>query len=221
MKFLNKIIFAILLSLSFYLKAQVINWENLPQKNIASVNFGTEYGLVTGCGYGYKISDRKFPYLLNTEISIPFGEKRLDDFKIKLGGQIAVLESRNFNLSLKLQGIFRVYNNDFVKISNFGSDFSATVGYYRQKWFTGAEFGFDKAIVSYYKHTDLYKSNYPEVKDGWYEPSVGGNYYYNLKGGYSLGKNDITIVAGKIISQDFKIKPLFSIFTQIGYNIKF
>ena len=221
MEFLNKIIFAILLSLSFYLKAQVINWENLTQKNIASVNFGTEYGLVTGFGYGYKMSDGKFPYLLNTEISIPFGEKRLDDFKIKLGGQIAVLESRNFNLSLKLQGIFRVYNNDFVKISNFGSDFSATIGYYRKKWFTGAEFGFDKAIVSHYKHTDLYKSNYPEVKDGWYEPSVGGNYYYNLKGGYSLGKNDITIVAGKIISQVFKTQPLFSIFTQIGYNIKF
>ena len=64
-------------------------------------------------------------------------------------------------------------------------------------------------------------NNYPEVKDGWYEPSVGGNYYYNLKGGYSFGKNDITIVAGKIISQDFKTKPLFPIFTQIGYNIKF
>ena len=86
---------------------------------------------------------------------------------------------------------------------------------------TGAEFGFDKAIVSHYKHTDLYKSNYTEVKDGWYEPSVGGNYYYNLKGGYSFGKNDITIVAGKIISQDFMTKPLFPIFTQIGYNIKF
>jgi hypothetical protein len=78
--------------LSFYLKAQVINWENLTQKNIASVNFGTEYGLVTGFGYGYQISDGKFPYLLNTEISIPFGEKRLDDFKIKLGGQISVLK---------------------------------------------------------------------------------------------------------------------------------
>lgn len=221
MEFLNKVILAILLSLSFYLKAQVINWENLTQKNIASVNFGTEYGLVTGFGYGYQISDGKFPYLLNTEISIPFGEKRLDDFKIKLGGQISVLKLRNFNLSLKLQGILRVYNNDFVKISNFGSDFSATVGYYRQNWFTGAEFGFDKAIVSHYKHTDLYKSNYPEVKDGWYEPSVGGNYYYNLKGGYSFGKNDITIVVGKIISQDFKTKPLFPIFTQIGYNIKF
>jgi hypothetical protein len=77
-----------------------------------------------------------------------------------------------------------------------------------------------KPLVSHYKHTDLYKSNYPEVKDGWYEPSVGGNYYYNLKGGYSFGKNDITIVAGKIISQDFKTKPLFPIFTQIGYNIK-
>ena len=85
----------------------------------------------------------------------------------------------------------------------------------------------NKAFVSLFKYyvstinTDLYKSNYPEVKDGWYEPSVGGNYYYNLKGGYSFGKNDITIVAGKIISQDFKTKPLFPIFTQIGYNIKF
>ncbi len=221
MKFLNKIIFTITLLLSFYLQSQIINWENSPQNNIANINFGTEYGLVTGLGYGCQISNRKFPYLLNTEISIPFGEKKLDDFKIKLGGQMRVMKLNNFNISIKLQGIFRVYNNDFVKISNFGSDFSATIGYYRQKWFTGAEFGFDKAIVSHYKHTDLYKSNYPEVKDGWYEPSVGGNYYYNLKGGYSFGKNDITIATGKIISQDFKTKPIFPIFTQIGYNIKF
>ncbi|UBB90720.1 hypothetical protein J4771_05070 [Candidatus Kaistella beijingensis] len=221
MKSLHEIIFALLFTLSLRIHAQVINWENLPQNNIASVNFGTEYGIISGLTYGYKISDGKFPFLINTEVSIPFGEKRLDDFKVKLGGQIRVLKVNNFNMSIKMQGIFRVYNSDFVKISNFGSDFSTTIGYYRERWFTGAEFGFDKAIVSRYIHTDLYKSNFPDVKDGWYEPSTGGNYYYNVKGGYSFGENDITLSVGKITSQDFKTSPLFPIFSQIGYNIKF
>lgn len=221
MKSFNKIIFTISSLFSFYMNAQVINWENLSQNNIASVNIGTEYGVVSGLSYGYKIAEGNFPYLINTEISFPFGEKRLDDFKVKLGGQIRMLKLSHFNLSIKMQGVFRVYNNDFVKISNFGSDFSTTIGYYKQKWFTGAEIGFDKAIVSHFKHTDLYKSNYPDVKDGWYEPSTGGNFYYNVKGGYSFGKNDIVLSVGKVISQDFKTAPLFPIFTQLSYNRKF
>lgn len=221
MKKFSKTFLILFLSFSYYIKAQVINWENLSQDNIANINIGTEYGVITGLGYGYKMSDSRFPYLLSTEVSFPLGEKKLDDFKVKLGGQIRMLELNHINLSIKMQGVFRVYNNDFVKISNFGSDFSTTIGYYKQKWFTAAEFGFDKAIVSHYKHTDLYKSNYPDVKDGWYEPSTGGNYYYNVKGGYSFGKNDVTLSVGKIISQDFKTAPLFPIFTQLGYNRKF
>ncbi len=210
------------LILSFiFCNAQVINWENINQNNIINTGLGIEYGSIYGFAYGHKVEVGKFPVVLNAEISVPFGEKKTDDFKTRIGGTIRVFKFKNINIALKLSGIFRVYNNDYVRILNFGSDFSTTIGYYKAKWFAAAECGFDKAIVSHFKHTDLYKSNFPEVVDGWYEPSTGGNFYYGLQCGYSFKKHDITLKAGKIVTQDFKTTPLIPFYFQLGYNYKF
>lgn len=209
------------LLISIYCKAQVINWENIDQKNVVSAGLGLEYGSIYGLGYGHKVEIGNFPIILNAEISIPFGEKKIDDFKTKIGGSIRILKFNNVNIGLKLNGIFRVYNNDYVRILNFGSDFSTTIGYYKPKWFAAAECGFDKAIVSHFKHTDLYKSNFPDVVDGWYEPSTGGNFYYGIQSGYSFKKHDITLRVGKILTQDFKTTPLIPYYLQLGYNYKF
>ena len=104
---------------------------------------------------------------------------------------------------------------------NFGSDLSATAGYYKPKWLVAGEFGFDKALVTHFKHTNAFRENFPEVKDGWYQPATGGNFYYGVQAGYSFGANDITLNAGKVIQQDFKTEPTIPFYVQIGYNRKF
>jgi hypothetical protein len=108
-----------------------------------------------------------------------------------------------------------------VRLQNFGSDLSGIAGYYRRQWFISGEFGFDKAIVTHFKHAKAYKDQFPEVVDGWYEPATGGNVYYGLQAGVSFKKHDVYVRAGKMLSQDFKTQPLLPLYGQLGYNIKF
>ncbi|MGQ0737881.1 MAG: hypothetical protein ACT4OJ_02370 [Bacteroidota bacterium] len=201
--------------------SQNLNWQNLKknQKHIFNINTGVEYGLIFGLGYGYQLISR-LPIVLNAEYSFPGGEKLFDDFKTKIGGQIRLYRTGNINFSAKLYGLFRRYESDFARLLNFGTDLSATAGYYKSKWFVAGEAGFDKAIVTHFKHTESYKTLYPGVKDGWYEPATGGNFYYGLQTGYSFKKTDIYLKAGKIVTQDFQTRPLIPFSVQLGFYWK-
>jgi hypothetical protein len=203
--------------------AQTLNWASLKEENkhIVNANLGVEYGAVYGAGYGYQFKTRLFPVVADVEYSFPSGDKIFDDFKTKIGGQIRWIAYHNFQFSTKIHGVFRRYENDFVAMSNFGSDISGIVGYYQVKWFVAGEAGFDKAIVTHFKHSQAYKDQYPGVVDGWYEPAAGGNFYYGLQAGFSFRKNDIYLRAGKVLTQNFKTTPLIPFYGQVGYNIKF
>ncbi|HEX6226304.1 MAG TPA: hypothetical protein VFZ52_17920 [Chryseolinea sp.] len=202
--------------------SQNLNWahRNSSQRHVLNVNLGFDYAFSYGVGYGYRLKT-KFPVVLGLEHSQPAGEKVFDDFKTKIGGQVRVYQINNFHLTAKVYGIFRRYENDYVRLLNFGSDISAIIGYYKSKWFVAAEFGFDKAIVTNFKHSDLFKEDFPLVKDGWYEPATGGNFHYGLQVGLSFSKADITMKLGKVIQQDFKSEPNVPLYFQLGYNIKF
>ena len=199
--------------------AQMLNFNSLENsKHIINVGIGWDYDLSYSAGYAYRVST-KFPLFLNTNISIPSGEKILDDFKIKLGGQVVVLNNENLKGSITLNGIFRKYENPLVRLLNFGSETKVTFGYYKPKWYVAGETGFDKAIVTHFKHSEIFRDNiYPGVVDGWYEPAAGGNFYYGLQTGYSFKKCDITFNIGKVITQDFKTTPLIPYYMMLGIN---
>lgn len=201
---------------------QTFNWSSMEktQKNIININAGAEYGLTFGAGYGYQLRS-KLPVVLTIDYSFPSGSNLSDDFKTKIGGTVRLYEINNFHFSVRLQGVFRRYQNQFVTMKNFGSDMSGVIGYYRSKWFAAGEAGFDKAIVTHFKHSEAYRKNYPGVQDGWYEPSVGGNFYYGIQSGFSVKRNDIYVRAGKIVSQDFSAKPLLPYYLQLGCNFRF
>lgn len=211
---------AFFMAISIY--SQNINWRGLTteQKHIANLNIGLDYGTTIGLGYGYQLNT-KIPIVLNLEFSVPFGEKLMDDFKTKIGGNIKLYEYNGITASATIQGVFRRYGNELVRLLNFGSDMSVMVGYYKPKWYTAGEVGFDKAIVTHFKHSDLYKENYPQVQDGWYEPATGGNFYYGLQGGYSFKKSDVYLRVGKLLQEDFKTSPMLPFYSQLGYNIRF
>jgi hypothetical protein len=203
--------------------AQTINWASLKEENkhIVNASFGLEYGVIYGLGYGYQIRTRLFPIVANVEYSFPSGNKIFDDFKTRIGGQIRWIEYHNFQFSTNIHGVFRRYENDFVQLLNFGSDMSGIVGYYRHKWFVAGEVGFDKAIVTHFRHSKDYKDQYSGVVNGWYEPATGGNFYWGLQAGFSFRKHDIYLRAGKILTQDYKTTPMIPFYGQLGYNIKF
>ena len=202
--------------------AQTFNWNSLnqDQKHIIHINANAEYAVTYGLGYSHKLTS-KLPVILNAEFSFPSGENISDDFKTRIGGQIDWFHTGNFHFITKIQGVFRRYQNGYARLLNFGSDFSGTIGYYKSRWFVAGEAGFDKAIVTHFRHTELYKQNYPGVKDGWYEPSTGGNFYYAIQAGLSRKKFDVYLKAGKLIEQDFNKSPLLPVYGQLGVNIKF
>ena len=202
--------------------AQTINWAGLNEanKNIINANIGFEYSLAYGLGYGRVFNTRLFPIVANAEYSFPSGKNIFDDFKTKIGGQVRLLEYRDFQFSVKIQTVIRRYENDFARLVNFGCNLTGTLGYYRPKWFAAAEFGFDKAVVTHFKQTPGYRDQYPGAVSGWYVPT-GGNYSYGLLAGYTFNSNEINIKIGKTVSQDFKTTPMIPYYAQLGFNRKF
>lgn len=203
-------------------KAQTINWASLTNEHthVLSANVGLEHGVTYGAGYGFHIKTKLFPIVANAEYSFPSGNNLLDDFKAKAGAQIRLVEYRNFQLTAKLHGVFRRHDQGQSRLVNFGSDIASVVGYYQPKWFIAGEVGFDKAIATHFKHS-TYKEQFAGAVNGWYEPATGGNFYYGLQTGVSFKRHDITLKAGKMLTQDFKTKPLVPFYAQLGYNVKF
>jgi hypothetical protein len=201
--------------------SQTLNWASLrkSQKHIISINAGVEHGIIYKVDYGYRFKS-SLPIILNAEYSFASGKNLFDDFKTKVGGQIKIYQTGNFHFSGKFYTVFRRYESEFVRLLNFGSDISATAGYYKPKWFVAGETGFDKAIVTHFKHTGSYKSLFPGVQDGWYEPATGGNFYYGIQTGYSFKQSDVYLKLGKIINQDFQTQPLIPFSVQLGFNWK-
>lgn len=201
--------------------SQNTNWKSLSKtdKHIVSVSIGLDYGASIGVGYGYQLGT-KMPIILATEVSLPFGNRRIDDFKARLGGQAMVAGYRDFMASVKAYAVFRRFENENARMFNFGSELSAVAGYYRPKYFISGEFGFDKAISTHIKHSGIMREYYPEIKNGWYVPTAG-NFFYGIQSGYSFSKNDLILKAGKIIAQDFETEPVFPYYVQLGLNRRF
>ena len=215
------LVVAILLGLLQKAYSQSLNWQSLQkeQKHILNLNAGAEYGMVGGVSYGYQLKT-KLPVILTGEYSSPFGKVVFDDFKTKIGAQVRLVNIDGFCVSAKATGVFRRFENPLVRLVNFGSDFSGTIGYYKPKWYVALEGGFDKAIVTHFKHSGHYRQFFPSVEDGWYQPPTGGNFYYGLQTGVSFKKYDITLKAGKMVSQGFKTAPMSPFYAQLGFNLR-
>lgn len=198
--------------------SQEINWAQLPikQSHIININVGLEHGTVIGVGYGYQLNT-KIPIIINAQFSKPFGYTFLDDFKTKLGIQSKVFSTNNFAVTIKAYGSFRRFESSTVRLSNFGSEFSTSIGFYKPKWFIAGEFGFDKAITTYIKNGKELKEYYPDIKDGWYVPT-GGVFFYGIQSGYSFKANDLTLGIGVFSAQDFKSSTTLPYYLNIGYN---
>ncbi|WP_445737597.1 hypothetical protein [Mariniflexile sp.] len=216
----SKILIPLLFLIASNSFSQNINWRNLTneQKHIISLNVGLLHGATIGVGYGYQLNT-KLPIILNAEFSIPFGEILFDDFKTKIGAQAEILKIGGFSTTVKAYGVFRRFENDNARLLNFGSEFSAVSGYYKHNWYVAGEFGFDKAIVTHIKHSDIMRDYYPEIKNGWYIPT-GGNFFYGIQSGLSFGRNDLNLKIGSLITQDFKTTPNFPYYLQFGINRK-
>lgn len=219
---MKEILTITLLVASFTLApAQIINWSALQNRDRHIVNLyvGWDYAATVGMGYGYRLNTQ-LPIIFNAQLSIPAGNNLTDDFKTKLGGQIRVFKTNNLIASVLAYGIFRRYESDMATLQNFGSEFTGIAGYYKSTWFVAWEFGFDKAIATHVRNSEMMKQTYPMVQDGWYVPT-GGNFHYGLQGGYSLRETEINLTFGKVSDQSFQSPPIVPYYLQLGVNRRF
>lgn len=201
-----------------FVHANTFSPEN---KHIVHLNLGWDYGLVYELGYSYRLST-KLPVRLQAFYSFPSGSTAFDDFKTKIGAQARVIQSGNLQAHLGLYGIYRQFENPLVQLRNFGSEARAMIGYFRPRWFVGGEIGFDKAIVTQFKHEGIFRDNiYGDVKDGWYQPSTGGNLYYGIQAGYSFKKNSVLVSMGEVRTEALDTTPLLPAYFKLGYQRSF
>lgn len=216
---MKKIIIAIILLMAVakISNAQNVNWRwlNEEKQNYVYLNFGYEFGMTTQLGYSRTIKTFK-PVLLTLDYSFPMGENLFDDFKIRYGGQIELLEFKSFSASAKVLGNFRRTETEMVRIASFGAEISGLVGYYKPTWHIAAEFGFDKSITSNLKHSDVMKDNFTEITDGWYIPS-GGQYFYGIQASKTIGESlDISLRVGATNAQGKDENALLPYYAQLG-----
>lgn len=201
--------------------AQTINWQAYKPEQKHSLYFqtGWDYSVNFGAGYAFKF-DTKWPILANIEYSFPAGERLFDDFKVRIGGQVEVIRKGGFSATAKIYSPIRRYENSMATFFSFGGEVSGVVGFYRQKWFVAGELGFDKAIATHIKHSERALDYYSGLQNGWYVPT-GGNWFYGLQTGFSFHANDISLKAGKLVSQGFKNAPFIPYFAQLAYQRRF
>lgn len=218
MKAIKTFVFAIIFC-CIYAKtnAQTVNWNAVDNsRHIISIGVGWDYSVSYSVGYAYQVNT---PLLLTANFSIPAGENLLDDFKTRIGAQVVLINEANFKGSLILNGIYRRYENPLVSLQNFGSEVKGAFGYYRQKWFVAGEVGFDKAIVTHFRHSETFMENIFQIaKGGWYEPASGGNFLYGIQTGFSFKKSSISMNFGMVTTQDFKTTPLIPYYLMLGYS---
>jgi hypothetical protein len=216
------VVMAIVMTVAEVSLSQGINWRSLhdDQRNVIQLNFGYDYGVTTQFGYSRAFTIVK-PVLVGIDYSFPMGDELLDDFKVRIGGQVEIVQIGGFSATARIMGSFRRYQNQLVRIASFGSDFAILAGYSEPTWSVTGEFGFDKSITSYVKHSDVMRTAFPAVKDGWYIPT-GGHYYYGVQAGKTIGETyDVTLRLGATNAQDNDEDAMIAYYIQVGVGMRF
>lgn len=213
----------IIMAMALSSQAQNINWRTVDSldKNIVSLGLGYDYGVTTQLGYYRSIKAFK-PILLGGDFSFPSGKNLMDDHKVRIGGQIEIFDYKGFSVSGKIFGNFRRHESELVRMASFGSELSLVSGYYKPTWHIGVEVGFDKAIATHLKHSDIVRETfYADIQDGWYV-ATAGNWFYGFQASKTIGKSmGITARFGLTNAEGKDKDAMLPYYAQLGLNKKF
>ncbi len=171
--------------------------------NRAYTMFGLDPSLVTTVGYARVLPIMGHNVQLYGDGALAGGKLDTHDFRARLGAQSSIVRWRSVQLVGSATFLTRGTSNTTYDGLNFGADFTGSLGVYRQSWFSAAEFGFDKAIVTHITHSDWYRNNYyADAKDGWYMTG-GGTFHYGFAAGVPLGRIEVSARAGWVQTEDF------------------
>lgn len=212
----------VLLALAEAGHGQAINWRAIrtDHRNQISCAVGYDFGATAVIGYGRSMT-LLGPAVLGLEYSFPMGRNLTDDFKVRIGGQMEVLQLGGFSAAVRGSANFRRYQMSLVRIASFGCDVGVLAGYLHPSWYAVVEGGFDKSITSHLAHSALMKDMYPAIRDGWYIPS-GGNYSYGIQAGKSIGEHlDLSFRLGVTDAQGDDQDAVLPYYLQLAVGVRF
>jgi hypothetical protein len=172
---------------------------SLPEgtRQSAAIELGLQSALVTRASYSRHVG----PGLLYGRFTLPSVEMNLHDFAFEAGGQMDAIASGNWKLQVAFAPVMRLTENKFFSATGFGVHAALLPGYQGDRWGLMAELGYEKMLATHLNHSKLYRSvGYSGAKDGWYS-STGGTLQAGLRGGYRLGRVELSLAAGMLVTE--------------------
>jgi hypothetical protein len=205
----------------FQAGAQEINWRSLSSetRHVGAINFGGDYGSYFGGAYGYVLKRGESSIIFGHELTLPFGDDAVDDFKMKTSVQGEIWHSETLSFAIKSGLIFRGYESEMARMYNLGADVTLTFGYLKPRWGIEALANYDRSMATHIENK-LLKEYYPEIKDGWYDSS-GGNYKFGIRGNRSFGGTVVFLNLGKAFGQDFEDDPTLPFYFDLSFQRQF
>jgi hypothetical protein len=194
------IVIAVLLAAPLTAHAQDLNFGALDENtNVVTVTTGAEDGLMLGTGYGRVLSVADRSIVLGGDLTLPWGDVDIDDFRLRASALAPIVEHGPWKLIGGLAAMVRGTKNDIARMIGVGSDVAIVAGRYAPRWFAAAELGFDWAIATHVEHSDAYRMTvYADARDGWYG-NAGGMLRAGIEGGLSFGRHDVILRAGRLV----------------------
>ncbi|MFC1539476.1 hypothetical protein ACFL6H_08630 [Candidatus Latescibacterota bacterium] len=201
--------------------AQVLSPVSAGEQSVY-FNLGLEPSVGTTMGYvlGKHIGLLNRDMMLFGEFNIPVTKFDLGDSQIRFGAQTSLLRHRKWDFSLGVAIAARKTKNSIFDAYGFGADITGLIGYYSNRWSVAGEIGYDKAMITHLTHSDWYKTYfYSDAKNGWYA-NTGGTFHYGLRGGFMIGRTEITLRAGIQKTEAFRdmLPPYYG---SLGVNYRF
>lgn len=159
------------------------------------ISMAVDPAVITSVGYGRFTTLFGATTSLGFEVGVVAGDAELGDYRVRLGGEVQLVRRGAFRVAASAAFMTRGTSNWVFRAVNFGSDFGATAGVYRRGWFVAGEVGFDKAIITHLKHTQEYRDQYYDAKDGWYLNN-GGTGRLGIITGRAVGGAELLLRAG-------------------------
>ena len=190
------------------------------RSNIVYSSYGLDPAMVLTAGYGrvVPIFGHRFQFVVDGGMVMARADA--NDFRARVGVRTALLSWRSLALTGNMAFVTRGTENSIYRGLNFGSEFALTAGVYRRGWFVASEFGRDKDIITHLTHSDWYRRYYyPQAKDGWYL-NAGGTYSYGLTAGVALGRTEVVVRAGRLVTEKFD-QMLPPMYASLGIGVGF
>lgn len=172
---------------------------NLPEgtRQSVTIDVGLQSAVVSRAMYSRHVGDG----VVYGRFTLPVATPDLGDLAFEVGGQMTAIGWGDWKLQVAFAPVVRRTQTDLFSATALGVKATLLPGYQGNRWGLMAELGYEKMLATHLNHSSLYRRTaYSGAKDGWYS-STGGTLQAGLRGGYRVGRVELSLAAGMLVSE--------------------